>query len=60
MKQYDESNEYDQTLKSLNSIKMEKSDKEEVYSNLINNLEKRKVKTGALIGPSMSYQLRSL
>lgn len=42
MKQYDENKEYDLTLKSLDSITMEESDKKEVYSDLIHSIEKKK------------------
>ncbi|NQD65037.1 hypothetical protein HP456_03795 [Bacillus haikouensis] len=44
MKQYDEKPEFDETLKSLDSIIMEESDKEEVYSNLMSSVEKKKSK----------------
>ncbi|TYR72495.1 hypothetical protein FZC79_22535 [Rossellomorea vietnamensis] len=42
MKQYDENKEYDKTLKSLDSITMGESDKEDVYSDLIHSIEKKK------------------
>jgi hypothetical protein len=41
MKQYDDKNEFDQTLKSFNSVVMDDSEKEEVYSNLMNSFEKK-------------------
>ncbi|WP_374053868.1 hypothetical protein [Rossellomorea sp. FM04394] len=44
MKQYDDKNEFDQTLKSFNSVVMDESEKEEVYSNLMNSFEKKKRK----------------
>jgi hypothetical protein len=41
MKQYDEKTEFDDTLKSFDTLILEKDEKEKVYSNLMNNIEKK-------------------
>jgi hypothetical protein len=46
MKQYEEKTEFDETLKSLDSIILEGSDKEEIYSNLMKSIEKKKSNSG--------------
>jgi hypothetical protein len=44
MKQFDEKSEFDETLKSIDSISMNEADKNEVYSKLMNSIQQKKSK----------------